>query len=223
VSGYLGAPTCAMFILAMFWSRTNEPGAFWSMVIAQLWGLSRFIMDFIYPSPSCGKEDTRPSYIINFHEYYHTSSEILLTFVIAILISLCTKRIPIERLAGLTYWTRYQKPLKDIEQEKARNNQLKTVAFNGDNREFDSVYEEPAGPPSACDAVKAALRTALIGAPDQRKSASGGKNGTPDDDTSEDYSVRVAILKQTNRMRIFLNINAALVASITIFLLVFYA
>ena len=25
VTGYLGAPTCAMFILAMFWYRCNEP------------------------------------------------------------------------------------------------------------------------------------------------------------------------------------------------------
>ena len=24
VAGYLGAPTCAMFILAMFWKRCNE-------------------------------------------------------------------------------------------------------------------------------------------------------------------------------------------------------
>ena len=25
VSGYMGAPTCAMFVLAMFWNRTTEP------------------------------------------------------------------------------------------------------------------------------------------------------------------------------------------------------
>ena len=25
VTGYLGAPTCAMFILAIFWSRASEP------------------------------------------------------------------------------------------------------------------------------------------------------------------------------------------------------
>lgn len=25
VNGYLGAPTCAMFVLAMFWSRITEP------------------------------------------------------------------------------------------------------------------------------------------------------------------------------------------------------
>ena len=25
ITGYFGAPTCAMFILAMFWDRCNEP------------------------------------------------------------------------------------------------------------------------------------------------------------------------------------------------------
>ena len=25
ITGYFGAPTCAMFVLAMFWNRTTEP------------------------------------------------------------------------------------------------------------------------------------------------------------------------------------------------------
>lgn len=143
VTGYLGAPTCAMFVLAVFWYKVNEPvsftfyvksctfclywymlniktsmpdiivnmpfkimlfmrhtinmyihvncllqGAFWGMLIAQVWGLVRFVLDLVYPVPGCGEEDTRPGIVKNFHPYYHTFSQILLAFLIAALISL---------------------------------------------------------------------------------------------------------------------------------------
>lgn len=143
VNGYLGAPTCAMFLLAMFWARTTEPGAFWGMLVAQIWGLIRFVLDLVYPSPTCGDSDTRPQFMIDFmkyfHEYYHTASQILLAFVVAAIISFFTKSLDKEALAGLTYWSRYDKPLKDKQNEAKRAAKL---AIESDNHSKFASHEK---------------------------------------------------------------------------------
>ena len=79
-------------------SSFRSQGAFWGCLIAQLWGITRFILDIAYPAPACGDSETRPSFLVQFHEYYHAVSEILLAFVVAVVISLCTEAIPLERV-----------------------------------------------------------------------------------------------------------------------------
>ena len=44
VTSYLCAPICAVFLLAIFWTRTTEPGAFWGMMIGLCVGLIRYIV-----------------------------------------------------------------------------------------------------------------------------------------------------------------------------------
>ena len=65
-------------------------GAFWGMLIAQVWGLVRFVLDFVYPLPGCDEVDDRPGIVKDFHAYYHTFSQILLAFLAAAVISLLT-------------------------------------------------------------------------------------------------------------------------------------
>ena len=65
-------------------------GAFWGMIIAQAWGMVRFVLDFVYEAPACGEEDTRPSIVKDFNVYYHTCSQILLAFLAVMGISLFT-------------------------------------------------------------------------------------------------------------------------------------
>merc|ERR1711894_656263 len=78
INGILGAPTCAMFLFAMFWKRCNEKGAFWGLMVAITWGLTKFVVDLVYPSPRCGDIDDRPGFTKDWHVYYHTATEILL-------------------------------------------------------------------------------------------------------------------------------------------------
>ena len=39
---YLAPPICAVYLLAVFWPRTNEPGAFWGLMVGLIVGLLRF-------------------------------------------------------------------------------------------------------------------------------------------------------------------------------------
>jgi Na+/proline symporter len=41
VTSYLAPPICAVFILAIVWPRCNEQGAFWSLMIGLIIGLTR--------------------------------------------------------------------------------------------------------------------------------------------------------------------------------------
>lgn len=68
------------------------------MLVAQVWGLIRFILDLVYPVPPCGEPDDRPLFMIYFHEYYHTASQILMAFVVAAVISLFTRRVDPQRV-----------------------------------------------------------------------------------------------------------------------------
>ena len=62
------------------------------MLIAQLRGISRFILDMIYPQPPCGEIDDRPGFITKFHPYYHALTQIALSFILATIISLATEK-----------------------------------------------------------------------------------------------------------------------------------
>ena len=42
ISSFLAPPICAVYLLAMFWPRTNEPGAFWGLMGGLVVGLIRY-------------------------------------------------------------------------------------------------------------------------------------------------------------------------------------
>ena len=41
ITSYLCPPITAVFLLAIFWPRCNEPGAFWGLMIGQVIGIFR--------------------------------------------------------------------------------------------------------------------------------------------------------------------------------------
>jgi len=59
VSAYLAPPIAAVYILAILWPRLNEPGAFWSLMLAFFMGLTRMVLDVLYREPECGEADLR--------------------------------------------------------------------------------------------------------------------------------------------------------------------
>ncbi|XP_053325141.1 sodium/glucose cotransporter 4 [Spea bombifrons] len=106
VTSYLSPPVTAIFVLAIFIKRVNESGAFWGLVIGLVVGLIRMIMDFVYQTPTCGQEDTRPSVLKDVHYLYFALLLFGLTSVVCIVISLFTPAIPEEELGRMTWWTR---------------------------------------------------------------------------------------------------------------------
>ena len=60
ITSYLAPPICSVYLLAVFWPRTNEPGAFWGLMVGLIVGLIRFGLEFGYQKPPCGSHAERP-------------------------------------------------------------------------------------------------------------------------------------------------------------------
>ncbi|XP_073936294.1 sodium/glucose cotransporter 4 isoform X1 [Castor canadensis] len=106
VTSYLAPPITALFLLAIFYKRVTEPGAFWGLMFGLGVGLLRMILEFAYQAPACGEVDRRPAVLKNFHYLYFALVLCGLTAIVIVIISLCTTPIPEEKLAHLTWWTR---------------------------------------------------------------------------------------------------------------------
>ncbi|XP_068879461.1 sodium/glucose cotransporter 4 isoform X2 [Aphelocoma coerulescens] len=141
ITSYLAPPITALFILAIFCKRINEPGAFWGLMAGLAVGLVRMIMEFIYSPPSCGEEDRRPAVLKDLHYLYFALILCALAAIVTVLISLCTPPIPEEKLDSLTWWTRHRKApainLKNCKSEAAQISpgHLVEAAASGDTEE----------------------------------------------------------------------------------------
>ncbi|GAB0193145.1 sodium/glucose cotransporter 4 [Grus japonensis] len=141
ITSYLAPPITALFILAIFCKRINEPGAFWGLMVGLAVGLVRMIIEFIYSTPSCGEEDRRPAVLKDLHYLYFALILCVLTAIVIVLVSLCTPPIPEEKLACLTWWTRHRKaPAIDLKNYKSEEAQI-----NPANGESDLVESADSG------------------------------------------------------------------------------
>ncbi|NXE53893.1 SC5A9 protein, partial [Casuarius casuarius] len=151
ITSYLAPPITALFILAIFCKRINEPGAFWGLMVGLAIGLIRMIMEFIYSTPSCGEEDRRPAVLKDLHYLYFALILCVLTAIVIVLISLCTPPIPEEKLACLTWWTRHSKaPAIDLENYKSEAAQINQATSENDvveNAELGDKEQPAAKPP----------------------------------------------------------------------------
>ncbi|XP_041134169.1 sodium/glucose cotransporter 4 [Polyodon spathula] len=111
ITSYLSPPIAALFIMAVFWKRVNEPGAFWGLMIGLVIGFIRMIMEFVYTVPSCGEVDNRPALVKDVHYLYFAMILLTLTAGIITAVSLCTPAIPDQHLIRMTWWTRHSKAL----------------------------------------------------------------------------------------------------------------
>uniref|UniRef100_A0A8U7N5Z5 Sodium/mannose cotransporter SLC5A10 n=1 Tax=Corvus moneduloides TaxID=1196302 RepID=A0A8U7N5Z5_CORMO len=109
VTSYLAPPVTAVFILAVFWPRANEQGAFWGLMAGLALGLARMGLELAHPTPLCGVPDQRPWLLADVH-YLHFA--VLLAAVTAAIVvggSLLTSPVPPQtsgfQLKDLTWWT----------------------------------------------------------------------------------------------------------------------
>ncbi|CAB4059781.1 SLC5A9 [Lepeophtheirus salmonis] len=110
ISAYLAPQVTVMFLMALFWKRMTESGAFWGLITGFVFGMLRLILEIIYSPPACGKEDTRPAFVIlfvgNIHFLHYGTFLFFLTGIVIISVSLATDPIPEYKLNGLLYFTR---------------------------------------------------------------------------------------------------------------------
>ena len=130
ITRYQAPPICAVYLLAIFWPRTNEPGAFWGLMVGLVVGLIRFGMEFSYNKPSCGdfESENPPDWwytLVDDIHYLHFG--LLLWFisgVVSISVSLMTPPPPENSLHRLTWWSRHSTKVRiaiedEIEEETA--------------------------------------------------------------------------------------------------------
>ncbi|KPP72767.1 hypothetical protein Z043_108207 [Scleropages formosus] len=95
VTSYLAPPITAVFVMAIFWKRVNEQGAFWGLTVGLVLGFARMVAEFALGTPSCGEEDQRPSVLKDVQYLYFA------------LILLGLTSLVITVLVRLTWWTRH--------------------------------------------------------------------------------------------------------------------
>ncbi|XP_076132463.1 sodium/glucose cotransporter 4 [Alosa pseudoharengus] len=116
ITSYLAPPITTLFIMGIFWKRVNEQGAFWGLMVGLAVGTVRMVMEFVYGTPSCGQEDTRPALLKDVHYLYFALILLGITALVITVISLCTPPIEDKHLVRLTWWTRHSKdPRVDLE------------------------------------------------------------------------------------------------------------
>ncbi|CAH8666177.1 unnamed protein product [Dicrocoelium dendriticum] len=114
VTSYLAPPVCAVYLLAMFWARFNELGAFVALMVGLVIGLIRFIWEAIYPVPNCGEEQeiTTAQLLIVKLNYLHFGVILfVITLVVAWAAAILSEPPPHKRVDGLTFGTlRHEQP-----------------------------------------------------------------------------------------------------------------
>ncbi|KAK3595789.1 hypothetical protein CHS0354_025425 [Potamilus streckersoni] len=119
ITSFLAPPICAVYVLAIFWKRINEKGAFWGLMIGLVVGLARFIWEYVYTVPPCGEPgDIRPSIIKDIHYLHFGIILFAIVVIVTTVISLLTPPIEDKHLYRLTFWSRFSTaPREDIHKE----------------------------------------------------------------------------------------------------------
>ncbi|XP_040449330.1 sodium/glucose cotransporter 5 isoform X3 [Falco naumanni] len=110
VTSYLAPPVTAVFILAVFWPRANEQGAFWGLMAGLVLGLARMGLELVHPPPRCGVPDRRPWLLADIHYLHFAMLLCAATGTIVVGGSLLTSPPPPAQLKDLTWWTLSRKP-----------------------------------------------------------------------------------------------------------------
>ena len=200
-----------MFLLGVFWARTNESGAFWGLMFGFLLGMIRFGLEFGYFKPPCGSPipDERPEFVRHFvddiHYLHYGAILFLITGVVTIIISLMTEPIPAEKLYRLTFWTR-----KSAE-----------VRYGFDDENTDQQEEVQEKEAINLDQVKG-LKKIIYNICGISQSSSNAPK-PPKKSREEEAQEAAEFLNEKSSLKIILNIAAVLSMSLACFVVAFYA
>ncbi|XP_036392174.1 sodium/glucose cotransporter 2 isoform X2 [Megalops cyprinoides] len=124
VTSYLAPPIAAVFFLAVFVKRVNEPGAFWGLIGGLFMGLCRMVPEFTFGSGSCIFPSNCPSLVCGVHYLYFAVLLFFCTAALVLIVSYCTPAIPDRNLHRLVFSLRHSKEVREDldweEEERAR-------------------------------------------------------------------------------------------------------
>ncbi|XP_056366173.1 sodium/glucose cotransporter 2-like isoform X1 [Oenanthe melanoleuca] len=119
LASYLAPPVAAVFFLAVFVPRVNEPGAFWGLLAGLGLGLARLVPEFLLGSGSCGRPGRCPALLCGLHYLHFAVLLFLLTCGTVLAVSCCHPPIPTVHLHRLVFSLRNSRePRIDLDAPK---------------------------------------------------------------------------------------------------------
>ncbi|XP_076846184.1 LOW QUALITY PROTEIN: sodium/mannose cotransporter SLC5A10 [Brachyhypopomus gauderio] len=118
VTSCLASPVTAIFVMAVFWKRTNEAGAFWGLMVGLAVGVTRMVLEFAFPPPPCGIYDPAPSVLRSVHYLHFAIILCALTAIVVATVSLLTPPPTEEMICNLTWWSLRSGADRDIPLQK---------------------------------------------------------------------------------------------------------
>ncbi|XP_062870884.1 sodium/glucose cotransporter 1 [Trichomycterus rosablanca] len=138
ITSYLAPPIAAVFTLAIFCKRVNEPGAFYGMLIGLAIGLARMLAEFGYGTGSCANPSDCPTIICGVHYLYFGLILFAISCVLVLVISLATKPIDDKHLYRLCWSLRNSKEERvDLDADEWTEEQ------NDDTLDVDEPESDP--------------------------------------------------------------------------------
>ncbi|XP_069507705.1 sodium/glucose cotransporter 2 isoform X2 [Ambystoma mexicanum] len=134
IASFLAPPIAAVFFLAMFVKRVNEPGAFWGLIGGLVIGLARMIPEFAYGTGSCVFPSSCPKIICGIHYLYFAIILFACSCVMILAISYCTPSIEEKHLHRLVFSLRHSTEERvdlDAEKEEEKRETPRDTMENG--------------------------------------------------------------------------------------------
>lgn len=141
ITSFLAPPVCAVYVLAVFWKRTNEKGAFWGLMVGLVVGITRFAWEYAYSVPPCGEEgDKRPPIIKDVHYLHFGIILFAICIIVTVVVSLFTKPIDEKHLYRLLYWNRFDTAERtDISEDDHSKKPTSGPSLFGSHDEYDTL------------------------------------------------------------------------------------
>ncbi|XP_077016534.1 solute carrier family 5 member 4-like isoform X2 [Tamandua tetradactyla] len=202
ISSYLGPPIAAVFLLAIFYKRVNEQGAFWGLIIGLVVGLVRMIAEFAYGTGNCSTASNCPKIICGVHYLYFAIILFFMSILVVLAVSLVTKPIPDVHLYRLCWSLRNSTEERiDLDAEEKRQEEVD-----------DGVEEDYPEKPHGCFRKAFALFCGL-----QNK----GPQLTKEEEAA--LEKRLTDTSEKPLWRTVVNINAILLLAVAVFLHGYFA
>ena len=113
VQGYLAPSITAVFLLGLFYTRTNSAGAIVGLLAGFLMGMGKLTIQLLYPTPPNAKVKSLMNEIADFNFLYASGVLFGLTVLLVVLVSHATSPPKEENLSGLTWYTIDKKLVRD--------------------------------------------------------------------------------------------------------------
>ena len=101
VQSYLAPPIAAVFLLGLFWKRTNSTGSFWGLLIGVALGLGKLTIEATLASNPV--DNAVLNWIADFNWLYYSGVLLVISIFIVVVFSLMTKKMDESSLKGITF------------------------------------------------------------------------------------------------------------------------